>query len=94
MYYAAGVSGPPFIHQRTGVLCSKTDDPFSDYEDMGILYTGDHPGDPVTNVWAIDMTVFKHSGKLYAVWSGWKEQMDTDATPSICTSRKWKTRGR
>ena len=81
VYYAAGVSGPPFIHQRTGVLRSKTDDPFSDYEDMGMLYTGDHPDDPSSNIWAIDMTVFENNGKLYAVWSGWKEQMDTDATP-------------
>lgn len=77
VYYAAGVSGPPFIHQRTGVLRSKTEDVFSDYEDMGMLYTGDQEG---INTWAIDMTVFKHQGKLYAVWSGWKKQMDTDAT--------------
>ncbi|WP_205461733.1 glycoside hydrolase family 43 protein [Mangrovibacterium lignilyticum] len=81
VYYAAGVSGPPFIHQRTGVLRSETDDPFSNYEDMGMLYTGDNPDDPSSNVWAIDMTVFEHNGKLYAVWSGWLEQMDTDATP-------------
>ncbi|MGQ8338830.1 glycoside hydrolase family 43 protein [Sunxiuqinia sp. A32] len=81
VYYAAGVSGPPFIHQRTGVLRSKTEDVFSDYEDMGILYTGDNPDDPETNVWAIDMTVFEHQGKLFAIWSGWKEQVDTDATP-------------
>lgn len=81
VYYAAGVSGPPFIYQRTGVLRSKTDDVFSDYEDMGMLYTGDHPEDPNSNVWAIDMTVFEHRGKLYAIWSGWKEQVDTDSTP-------------
>jgi len=81
VYYAAGVSGPPFIHQRTGVLRSETDDPFSSYEDMGMLYTGDNPDEPASNVWAIDMTVFEHGGRLYAVWSGWKEQMDTDATP-------------
>jgi GH43 family beta-xylosidase len=81
VYYAAGESGPPFIHQRTGVLRSKTADVFSDYEDMGMLYTGDHPDDPTSNIWAIDMTVFEHQGKLYAVWSGWLKQMDTDATP-------------
>ncbi|QGY43666.1 family 43 glycosylhydrolase [Maribellus comscasis] len=81
VYYAAGKSGPPFIHQRTGVLRSKTDDVFSDYEDMGMLNTGDEPNDISKNIWAIDMTVFKHQGKLYAVWSGWLKQMDTDATP-------------
>ncbi len=81
VYYAAGESGPPFIHQRTGVLRSKTDDVFSEYEDMGMLNTGDNPDDISKNIWAIDMTVFEHSGKLYAVWSGWLKQMDTDATP-------------
>lgn len=81
VYYAAGESGPPFIHQRTGVLRSKTADVFSEYEDMGMLYTGDHPEDPSTNIWAIDMTVLEHKGKLYAIWSGWEEQRDTDATP-------------
>ncbi len=81
VYYAAGVSGPPFIHQRAGVLRSKTDDVFSEYEDMGVMYTGDHPGDPSTNIWAIDMTVLEHNGKLYAIWSGWINQETTDATP-------------
>ncbi|GET23985.1 hypothetical protein NT017_03140 [Prolixibacter sp. NT017] len=80
VYYAAGVSGPPFIHQRTGVLRSATDDVFSDYEDMGMLYTGDNPDNSGSNIWAIDMTVLEHQGKLYAIWSGWEKQMDTDAT--------------
>ncbi len=81
VYYAAGISGPPFIHQRTGVLRSGTEDVFSEYEDMGMLYTGDNPANPESNIWAIDMTVFKFKEKLYAIWSGWKKQMDTDATP-------------
>ncbi len=80
IYYAAGESGPPFIHQRTGVLRSKTDDVFSDYEEMGMLYTGDNPEDKESNIWAIDMTVFAYNNKLYAIWSGWLEQEDTDAT--------------
>ncbi len=80
VYYAAGISGPPFIHQRTGVLRSKTSDVFSEYEDMGMLNTGDDPNDISKNIWAIDMTVFKHREKLYAVWSGWEKQMDTDKT--------------
>jgi GH43 family beta-xylosidase len=81
VYYAAGVSGPPFIHQRTGVLRSATEDVFSNYEDMGILYTGDNSSDPASNVWAIDMTILEHNKKLYAIWSGWIKQETTDATP-------------
>lgn len=81
VYYAAGESGPPFIHQRTGVLRSKTDDVFSEYEDMGVLYTGDNPADPASNVWAIDMTILEHKNKLYCIWSGWIKQETTDATP-------------
>jgi GH43 family beta-xylosidase len=81
VYYAAGESGPPFIHQRTGVLQSKTGDIFSDYEDMGILYTGDHPNDPASNIWAIDMTILLYREKIYAIWSGWINQETTDATP-------------
>ncbi len=80
VYYAAGISGPPFIHQRTGVLRSETSDVFSNYKDMGMLNTGDDPDDISKNIWAIDMTVFEHLGKLYAVWSGWRKQMDTDKT--------------
>jgi GH43 family beta-xylosidase len=80
VYYAAGESGPPFIHQRTGVLRSKTDDVFGEYEDMGILYTGDDSSVPESNIWAIDMTVFEHNRKIYAVWSGWEKQTDTDKT--------------
>jgi len=80
VYYAAGESGPPFVHQRTGVLQSKTEDVFSDYEDMGVLYTGNNPADPSTNVWAIDMTILEHKDKLYAIWSGWIKNEVTDAT--------------
>lgn len=80
VYYAAGESGPPFIHQRTGVLRSKTDNVFSEYEHMGMLYTGDHPENPTTNILAIDMTILQHNEKLCAVWSGWEKQADTDKT--------------
>lgn len=81
VYYAAGISGPPFIHQRTGVLRSKTSDVFSEYEDMGMLYTGDDSSVPESNIWAIDMTVFNIKNRLFAVWSGWQKQADTDKTP-------------
>jgi len=98
VYYAAGESGPPFIHQRTGVLRSATDDVFSDYEDMGVLYTGDNSSDPVSNVWAIDMTTLEHKGKLYAIWSGWIKQETTDATQQhlyICEMENpWTMKGK
>jgi len=80
VYYAAGESGPPFIHQRAGVLRSKTADVFSEYEDLGMLYTGDRPDDPGTAIWAIDLTVFELKNRLYAVWSGWQKNEITDAT--------------
>ncbi len=98
VYYAAGESGPPFIHQRTGVLRSKTDDVFSEYEDMGKLYTGDNPADESTNVWAIDMTILEHKDKLYAIWSGWIKQETTDATQQhlfICEMENpWTMKGK
>jgi GH43 family beta-xylosidase len=34
IYYAAGESGPPYIHQKTGVLQSATEDPMGPYRDM------------------------------------------------------------
>ncbi len=80
IYYAAGESGPPYIHQRTGVLQSATDDPFSIYIDKGMLYTGDNPDMKNDNIWAIDMTVFSWKSKLYSVWSGWEKQAETDKT--------------
>lgn len=80
IYYAAGESGPPYIYQRTGVLQSETDDPFSAYIDKGMLYTGDNPDMIHDNVWAIDMNVFSWKSKLYAVWSGWEKQAETDKT--------------
>lgn len=81
IYYAAGESGPPFIHQKTGVLQAQTGDPMGPYSDMGMIYTGDNPDMKSDNVWAIDMTVFKYRGKLYAVWSGWEKPALTDKTP-------------
>lgn len=81
IYYAAGESGPPFIHQRAGVLMSESSDVFGKYTDMGMLYTGDNPDMQTENKWAIDMTVFTSGRKLFAVWSGWKDNALTDKTP-------------
>ena len=81
IYYAAGREGPPFIHQRSGVLKSVGSDPQGDYLDLGMLWTVDDLATDTTNVWAIDVTVHTINGQLYAVWSGWEENRDTDRTP-------------
>lgn len=80
IYYAAGTSGPPYIHQRSGVLESVTDDPQGEYIDRGILNTGIDTKDPAGTIWAIDVTVSTINGKLYAVWSGWETNSHTDKT--------------
>lgn len=81
IYYTAGESGPPFISQRSGVLQAETDDPLGDYEDMGMLYTGDNIETQENVKWAIDLTVLEHEGNLYGIWSGWEENSSTDRTP-------------
>jgi GH43 family beta-xylosidase len=78
IYYAAGLSGPPFIHQRSGVL--ESDDPFGPYQQKGMMYTGDNISDTTSVKWAIDLTTLKMNGKRYAIWSGWEENRDTDKT--------------
>ena len=79
IYYAAGrptsESNGSYTNQRSGVLRAKTDDPLGEWEDMGMLYTGDHYEEGIvptlenTN-YAIDLGVFYLNGQLYAVWSG------------------------
>jgi GH43 family beta-xylosidase len=81
IYYAAGEAGPPFIHQRSGVLQSVGEDPQGQYTDMGMLYTGDEFATKTNNKWAIDLTVSRIGDQLYAVWSGWEENQLTDRTP-------------
>lgn len=80
VYYAAGQSGPPFIHQRSGVLQSETIDPQGAYVDRGQLYTGDDVETGTENTWSIDLTVARVDGQLYAVWSGWEENRPDDDT--------------
>jgi GH43 family beta-xylosidase len=63
------------------VLESVSDDPFGPYEDKGMLYTGDNYEDPASVKWAIDLTPMTLNGNLYAIWSGWEENSDTDKTP-------------
>ena len=83
IYYAAGRAGPPFIHQRSGVLQSVGEDALGPYVDRGMLYTGDsiQTGTSSSNRWAIDLTVGRINGQTYAVWSGWEQDATTDRTP-------------
>jgi GH43 family beta-xylosidase len=81
IYYAAAKKpGGPFIYQCSGVLESVSDDPFGPYTDKGMLYTGDNIADPTSVKWAIDLTPLQLNGQLYALWSGWEENRDTDRT--------------
>lgn len=52
-------------------LESEGSDPLGPYKFHGPFTTGDGEDGKSPNVWAIDMSVFKHDGKLYAIWSGW-----------------------
>ena len=85
IYYAAGRPGPDgpdaaFTDQRAFVLESVTDDPQGAYVDKGMLYTGDTIATGGTPFWAIDMTVARIGGELYAVWSGWEALAPTHRT--------------
>ena len=80
IYYTAGRSGPPFIHQRSGVLRSAGLDPQGVYQDLGQLDTGGDIGTRADDVWSIDLTVGEVNGQRYAVWSGWEANAVTDRT--------------
>jgi GH43 family beta-xylosidase len=84
IYYAGGRPGPsdaPFIHQRSGVLQSVGDDPQGAYVDRGMLYTGDDIATGADPKWAIDLTVHRLDGQMYALWSGWEENTTIARTP-------------
>ena len=85
IYYAAGRPGPDgqdeaFIDQRSFVLESVTANPQGAYVDRGMLYTGDTIATGGTPFWAIDLTVARIDGQLYAVWSGWETLAPTHRT--------------
>ncbi len=74
VYYAAGTSDT-YLNQRTYVLRSKTEDPLGEWEEAGMLYTGDEYIEGIVpsilnTVYSIDYTVFELGGRLYGVWSG------------------------
>ena len=86
IYYAAGPSdGGPFVDQRAGVLESAGDDPQGAYVDRGMLYTGNDVAGGSGAIWAIDLTVGRIGGQLYAVWSGWE---DNNPAPGPLPDRK------
>ena len=61
LYYAA--SDGRNENHRAYVL--EADHPLGPYRELGRVC------DPAHDVWAIDLTVLQHEGRLYAVWSGW-----------------------
>ena len=61
LYFAAG-DGRLANHRMFALVA---DDPLGPYTELGRIY------DPSNDVWAIDMTVLPHGGRLYALWSGW-----------------------
>ncbi|MDB4878776.1 MAG: glycoside hydrolase family 43 [Gemmatimonadetes bacterium] len=86
IYYAAGMPGPAgpdaaFTDQRSGVLESMGDDPQGLYTDRGMLYTGNDVAAGTDPIWAIDVSVARIRGQLYAVWSGWDANRATHVTP-------------
>ena len=74
IYYAAD-SGNNRDH-RTGVLQSKTQDAQGEYNDMGMVYTGDEYETKSNSRWAIDATPLEMNNKLYLIWSGWNGSDD------------------
>lgn len=55
-------------NHRTYVLAA--DSPFGPYRELGRIC------DPVSDTWAIDLTVLRHNVQLYAIWSGWEGASD------------------
>jgi GH43 family beta-xylosidase len=66
VYYAA--SDGQNENHRAYVL--EAEHPLGPYHSLGKVC------DPRHDTWAIDMTVFEHEGRLYAVWSGWDGEHD------------------
>ena len=66
VYYSA--SDGRMANHRSYALVA--DDPFGPYQALGPVRDPDH------DVWAIDLTVFSHDDRLYAVWSGWEGPTD------------------
>jgi GH43 family beta-xylosidase len=66
VYFAAS-DGRAATHRMYALVA---DDPLGPYRSLGPVC------DPGHDVWAIDLTVFAHFGRLYGVWSGWDGPAD------------------
>lgn len=85
IYYTAGRPREELgrYQQRSGVLRAKTNDPMGEWEDMGMLYTGDNYEEGIkattsNTLSAIDLSVFELNNQLYAVWSGAPKEADPE----------------
>ncbi|MCC7445988.1 MAG: glycoside hydrolase family 43 protein [Anaerolineae bacterium] len=67
IYVAADDAPGNNTAHRMYVLQANTADPQGSWTMRGRVYTGD----PATDKWAIDGSVFTYNGQLYMVWSGW-----------------------
>lgn len=105
IYYTAGrpqsEQGNYYL-QRCGVLVCEDSTPLTtNWKDMGMLYTGDSYYDGIVPTaanteYAIDLTVCKINGELYAIWSGGSNGTDVEQAmyiakmsdpTKICSSR-------
>ena len=66
LYYSA--SDGRSANHRTYALVA--DDPLGPYTELGPV------ADAASDHWAIDLTVFRHGGRLHALWSGWEGPED------------------
>lgn len=62
VYFSAS-DGRSANHRTYAIVA---DSPLGPYRALGPVR------DPAHDVWAIDLTVFGHEGRLYAMWSGWE----------------------
>ncbi len=67
VYFSASERRRPGSHRNYALVA---DNPLGPYRELGPVC------DPAHDVWAIDLTVFPHEGRLYAVWSGWEGAED------------------
>lgn len=73
--YVAASDGRNETH-RMIVLEAEGEHPTGPLRYLSELYAGDHLRSGTGNRWAIDATVLDHGGRLYLLWSGWKDDKD------------------
>ena len=82
----AGCAEPPATEpepgqETTAVATDAPDETAEPTDETTDEPTGDDVATGAEPKWAIDLTVLQVDGRLYAVWSGWEENRDTDRTP-------------